>query len=289
MVFHVAGRLGSGKTFWCVHKIIETLVFTRKEIVTNIRLVDFWDMLLGIYVSKGIKSFIKFIISPFPDLYNFRLWLAASYVDRYRYFSDIVEAVDYAFLKGEAFEGSKLFIWDEIHLDLNAREWKTTSKKMIQFFSMSRKLGYDVIIVSQLRSAVDRQMRDLADISYELKNMRNWKFFNISLFPNVGLLIKRWANKGFEHGGGMFVGAGIVRYGSNIGQFYDTMQLLTDKTKKDPQTYSSINRGVCSSCAYMQYYINYSDFVFRYAPRSLINDGKLPIRLVYKDIGYPDR
>lgn len=282
MIYHVSGRLGSGKTMWCVQKIIETLIFTDREIVTNIRLVDFWDLLLARYVSSGLKSFIKFFISPMPDILSYRVFIAERFAGRYHYYNDLVSAVLYASSGGESNEGSKLFIWDEIHLDLNARDWKKTSGGMIQFFSMSRKLGYDVIMVSQLRSAVDRQMRDLADISYELKNLRNFRIFTLPLAPNIGLLIKRWANKGFEAGGGVFVGAGIVRYGSHVKKFYNTKQLLTDKTVESPKLWVTGRAGsACCKCCYMKFYEKYFDFVDNFYPGRDYK-GRDPVRIVHK-------
>lgn len=282
MIYHVAGRLGSGKTLWSVAKILDSLIHTKKTIITNIRMTDFWDYKLSTYVSKGIGSFMKFLLSPMPDLFSFRQYLAKQYVDRYYYEPNLESAVEYAFEGGEASESSKLFIWDEIHLDLNAREWKRTSGRMIQFFSMSRKLGYDVIIISQLRSAVDRQMRDLADVSYELKNLKFFKVFGIPLAPNVGLLVKRWANKGFEHGKGMFVGAGIVRYGSFQKDFYNTLQLLTEQNKTSPLLWFDQwkNSKLCCNCSYFNYYLNYEDFVSRFYPDGVVYIKPLPNRLI---------
>lgn len=282
MIFHVVGRVGSGKTLWSVAKILDSLIHSKKTIITNIRLIDFWDYKLSLYVSKGIGSFAKFLLSPMPDLFSFRQYLARSYVDRYVYEENLEKAVEIAFAGGEANEGTKLFIWDEIHLELNARDWKRTSGRMIQFFSMSRKLGYDVIIISQLRSAVDRQMRDLADVSYELKNLKFFKFFGVSLAPNVGLLVKRWANKGFEHGGGMFVGAGIVRYGSFQKMFYNTLQLLTEKNTTSPKIWFDQfkNSKLCCNCSYFNYYLNYEDFITSFYPDGAVYDKKLAGRLI---------
>ncbi|MCE5194380.1 MAG: zonular occludens toxin domain-containing protein [Nitrospiraceae bacterium] len=286
MVVHVVGRLGSGKTLWAVTKIIDTLIYTDKVVYTNIRLVDFWDYVLAQYVSKGLFSFVKFFLSPMPTLRLFRLFLAKSYSSRYIYSSTLDTAVELCFSLGSAQESSRLFIWDEIHLDLNARQWKDTSMRLVQFFSMSRKLGFDIIIVSQLRGAVDRQMRELADISYELKNLRHFAPFGLRLFPNLGLLVKRWANKGMEtEGKTVFVGAGIVRFGGVYVKFYDTKQLLTDKNLPSPHLWFTSLKDPCLSCSFFTFYSQYKNFIDMYYPPDLNYIKPFSRRLINKEVG----
>ena len=268
MIIHVCGNLGSGKTIWCTDKIINSLVFSDKDIYTNIRLVDYWDYHLTTWLCKGMKSFVKFLLSPVSKLSSYKVWLSNNYTPRYHYFSDLAVAVEQCFLLPNASESSRLFIWDEIHLDLNARQWKATGMSMINFFSMSRKLGFDIIMTSQLKSAVDRQMRDLADVSYKMKNLRNFRPLGIPIIPfNAGLLTKRWANRGAEEKDSVLIGAGIVRYNSYVKNFYDTRQLLTEKSLPPPLLWSENKRiTACDDCIYLKYYYNYSDFIDKFYP-----------------------
>ena len=284
MVYHVVGRLGAGKSMWAVSKILDALVYTDKVILTNVRLIDFWDYYLAKYMIKGLKSFTKFVFfSPFSSIKEYMLYLSRCYSGRYIYMSDLDQAVAKGFEMGEAEESSRLFVWDEIHLDLNAREWKRTSGEMIKFFAMSRKLGFDVIMITQIRTALDRQMRDLADIAYELKNIKHYKPFGIRLFPNVGILTKRWANRGFESDKGVFVGMGIVRYKSYIKDFYKTGQLLTHKDLPSPVLWSERHKtnDFCSDCVYKKYYIKYDDFIKLYYPEAMVYKSALPYRLMF--------
>jgi hypothetical protein len=261
MIVHVVGRLGAGKTLFAVSKIISALLFTDKLVVTNIRLVDYWDKLLAYRQVRGLLGFIKFLLSPFSDLRSYCLFRASEFSSRYIYFPDFAPAIQYCFSLSPISEGSRLFIWDEVHLDLNARAWKSQSLDIIKFFSMSRKLGFDILIISQLQGAVDRQLRELADISYMLKNLK-W----LRIFGNTGLLVKRWANKGFDAGGSsVFLGAGVVRYSNSDISFYDTKQLLTEKDVKSPLLWSQVcSGGVCSPCVYFRFYLRYSGFVMKY-------------------------
>lgn len=272
-VYHIVGRLGSGKTLYCVQRLVDALVYSDKHIYTNVRLKDFWDLALCNWISKGVKSFVKFLISPMRDLVSYRLFLAKNICYRYHYIGDLSRCVDECFEAGKAGlpESSMLLIWDEIHLDLNSRDWKRTSGKMIQFFSMSRKLGFDILMVSQIQGAVDRQLRDLADQCYTLKNLRNLKPFGLKIFPSVGLLSKRWGNTMSSDDKGLLVGAGIVRYNDNIARFYDTKQLLTEKDLDPPKLWcTSHGKGdKCFNCNYHQFYIKYRNFIETFYPEGM--------------------
>jgi hypothetical protein len=284
MVIHIVGRLGSGKTLYAVEKIVEALVYTDKEIYTNIRLNDFWDFSLSQDKSKGLLSFIKFLLSPSETLKSYRLRLAEGFSKRYKYFSSLENAVEACFFLGESTESSRLFVWDEIHLDLNSRMWKKTSGSMIQFFAMSRKLGFDILMISQLKGAVDRQMRDLADICFELKNMSHIRPFGLRIFPSVGLLVKRWSNSSQAESKGMIVGVGVIRFSSFVASLYNTKQLLTETTETPPILWvSKQKKASCDECAYKKYYITYSSFVAEYLPDEF-NTNKMPAaeRLIYK-------
>ena len=284
-VIHVCGLLGSGKTIWCVSRILETLIFSNKLIVTNIRFVDFWDKLFAQYRMKGLVTFCRFLLSPMVSIVDYQLFLAERVAHRYKYFNDLSSAVQYSCGLPNSEENSRLFIWDEIHLDLNAREWKTTGKQMIEFFSMSRKRGFDIIMVSQLQGAVDRQMRDLADTSYKLKNLANFKPFGVRIFPRVGLLVKRWSNKAGSEGSGVVVGASLVRYSGLESTLYDTKQILSDKSLPAPLLWSAgVGRGSCCRCSYFKWYIKNYDFVSIYKP-DRDYEGQFPNRLMSKDIG----
>lgn len=283
MVAHIIGKLGSGKTAYGVQRILDLLCSSEKVIVTNIRLIDFWDYAIANYKSKGFGSFIKFLIQPYMSLSSFKRALAYDFGHRYVYFNDLELAIKYCNSLPFAQEGSRLLIWDEIHLDINARLWKSTSLDLIKFFSMSRKLGFDVLFISQLKSAVDRQMRDLADCVYELKNLQYLKFFGFSLMPRVGLLVKRWSNKGSDNpASSVFLGAGIVRYNTFVTSLYDTQQLLTDKTVTPPLLWAlSVRRQACDDCAYIDYYRRYSPFVYEFYPHeSFVRSRRSPRRIL---------
>jgi hypothetical protein len=271
-VFHIVGRLGSGKTLWSVTKMINDLLFTDKHIYTNILLRDFWDKKLVDFFCTGLRQVYKYLRSPFPDLPQYKRHLASRYINRYHYFNDINECINECFALGEAPESSRLMYWDEIHLDLNSREWKSTSKDTIKFFSMSRKLGFDIYIISQLKGAVDRQMRDLADVSYEIKNLKFLQPFGLKIFPAVGVLTKRWSNQGGDSAKTVSMGFGFVKYSDEYGQFYNTGQIVANKefTQKDIKLWVCVpeHSGFCGHCKHIGFQMKYGRFVSRYYPRN---------------------
>jgi len=273
MVYHVAGRLGSGKTLYCVNRIVDAFLYGDQHIYTNIRLVDGWDFLFSKYRCRGVLSFLRFFLMPFNTLFDYRLWIAAGVASRYHYIPTLDAAVSACMALGAAPEGSRLFIWDEIHLDLNSRAWKSTNKDYIEFFSMSRKLGFDILMTSQLRGSVDRQMRELADVGYEFKNLKHLKPFGIPIIPvNVGLLVKRWANKGMDavDSKTVFVGAGIVRYSSEVSNFYNTRQIVSEHDNSVPHLWSSGKEGgLCGRCHRNKFFIKYGNFVKEYGSEEI--------------------
>lgn len=74
-------------------------------------------------------------------------------------------------------EGSiKLYI-DECQLIFNARTWNDKSRKdWIKFFTQHRKLGYDVYLIAQFDSMVDKQLRSLVEYEIKHRKLNNYGF-----------------------------------------------------------------------------------------------------------------
>lgn len=71
-------------------------------------------------------------------------------------------------------EGSlKLYI-DEAQLLFNARDWNSASRKdWIKFFTQHRKLGYDVYLITQFDTMLDKQIRALIEYEYKHRKLNN--------------------------------------------------------------------------------------------------------------------
>jgi hypothetical protein len=273
-VTHIIGKLGSGKTLYAVKQIIDTLLNTDKEVYTNVRLNDFWDYTLSETVIHGLSSTVKYFLAPFADRQIYRAWMAGRYAKRYHYYSSLQQLVEVCQALPETKEHTRFFVWDEIHLELHSRQWKNTMMEVIDFFTKSRKNGFDVLFITQLKSALDRQVRDLAECVYELKNLSNWRPLGYKIFPHVGILSKRYSDANSDAGmkKGMFMGFEFIRYGSRYTRFYNTMQKLFSSSVPlpAPKLWSSeySERAVCASCGYMSFFVKWKSFVDEFKPEA---------------------
>lgn len=81
-------------------------------------------------------------------------------------------------------EGRCLLIIDEAGVKFNSRDWARNPRERmewIKFFSQHRKLGYDVILVTQEDRMLDRQIRAQAEL--EVRHLQGKRIFPISLVP----------------------------------------------------------------------------------------------------------
>lgn len=68
-------------------------------------------------------------------------------------------------------EGAIRLYIDECSLMFNAREWNARGRKdWIRFFQLHRKLGYEIFLIAQFDTMIDKQVRAL--IEYEVKHRK---------------------------------------------------------------------------------------------------------------------
>ncbi len=76
-----------------------------------------------------------------------------------------------------------LYVIDEIHNYFNAREWMKTGKEALFYLSQHRKLGDDVICITQSINNVDKQFRSVAQSFTYVTNLRKTKFLKLFTLP----------------------------------------------------------------------------------------------------------
>lgn len=77
----------------------------------------------------------------------------------------------------------KLYI-DECQLLFNARTWNEKSRKdWIKFFTLHRKLGYDIYLIAQFDYMIDKQIRSL--VEYEIKHRKLNNFGKFGSIANA--------------------------------------------------------------------------------------------------------
>jgi adenosyl cobinamide kinase/adenosyl cobinamide phosphate guanylyltransferase len=181
VIYAVTGAPGSGKSFYTVRKIAESLA-RGKCVATNATLLPGWSERLaksnpitrlrpGGVVSRG-----------------------ADYQDRLHYTNDLAELFSIK-LAGKG-EGRGVAVLDESHEWLNNRTWKDDDRQEINaWFAEHRKRGWDVYLITQHLDSIDKQVRDRIEFHIRLRNLRNLKVAGVPLLPvPMFMAIHVWAS-----------------------------------------------------------------------------------------------
>lgn len=121
-------------------------------------------------------------------------------------------------------EGETLLIVDEAQLKFNSRGFGSPDRMdWIKFFSQHRKLGYNVILVTQSDRMLDRQIRVLVEEEVRHRKVNNYKFGPIPLaFLPLKLFacIDRWYENKEKLSTDFFL------YNKKLGSLYDTFKMF---------------------------------------------------------------
>lgn len=152
--------------------------------------------------------------------------------DYYRYFEGVsvtpslLYQLSWDLLGLSPRENGILLVLDECQLIFSNREWRRNSAQgWITFFTQHRKLGYDVILITQYDRMIDRQVRTL--VEYESKHRRidrlPWPWSWIVRVIKGGTFYVR---KGWYPLKGEKVGEEIVRVSRRAQRLYDTFDIF---------------------------------------------------------------
>lgn len=177
MITILQGTLGSGKSATCTAMAFEHL--KRGGVVaTNFALVDGWSYELAKHSFAGRWSEDR------------RRLNASSHYNRHFQVSslDAIKAIkpkelaerDLKTVEGKYQEGQGLLILDECQLIFNSRKWEK-NMDWIEFFTQSRKLGWDVLLVAHTIDMVDSQIRPLIEFEARFRNLQKVRI------PIIGL------------------------------------------------------------------------------------------------------
>lgn len=184
-IHFISGKPGGGKSLFAMRMVVRELVDTNRNVVTNLPIVwgELNAYLQAKYPHKSVDLFARLRLlkeSEVPAFYRVR---GAKPVQGY---PELVLAdggelgTDYA----PAFDHpSCLYVIDELHLYFNSRAWRETGKEVLSYLSQHRKLGDDVICVTQSIGNVDKQFRSVAQDFTYLRNHRKEKLGIFRSFP----------------------------------------------------------------------------------------------------------
>ncbi|MCE1226209.1 MAG: hypothetical protein LWW87_06945 [Geobacteraceae bacterium] len=195
MITILQGTLGSGKSATCTAMALDHL--KRGGVVaTNFGLVDGWSYELAKHSIWGRWS---------EDL---RRQNALSHYNRHFHVKSLnaikkispkqLAERDLKTVEGKYQEGQGLLILDECQLIFNSRKWEK-NMDWIEFFTQSRKLGWDVLLVAHTVDMVDSQIRPLIEFEARFRNLQRVRIPIIGLplspFPAFAI-VYRYAGLG---------------------------------------------------------------------------------------------
>lgn len=95
-------------------------------------------------------------------------------------------------------ESSIILVIDECQMLFNSRDWsKPDRQSWNKFFQIHRHYGFDIYLVTQFDSMIDKQIRSLVEYNYIHRKLSNygWKGWFLSLLflsPRMFVSIKYW-------------------------------------------------------------------------------------------------
>jgi zona occludens toxin len=146
------GRPGGGKTYEIVkYQIIPTILKDKRKVVTNIPIqIDHIEKIHG----KEYSDLVDLVDGKFHDFAGNRPF---SHVD------DFLKYDDWRNEKGQGC----LFIIDEAHLSIG----RNADSAVLEYLSMHRHYGHDIIVVTQSYRKLNRDLRDMVEVAYHCAKM----------------------------------------------------------------------------------------------------------------------
>jgi hypothetical protein len=161
--YNITGKLGGGKTLYAVYKAFEALAQGRK-------------------VAANVDLFPELVLSPWRDQTNVNLFRVPDHPTRAH--------LDVLGCGNETNDETRngILILDECGTMLNARNYRDDGRQdLINWFLHARKLGWDLMFISQSHLMIDKQIRDaLIEYLVICKRMDRYK---VPFLTAVGIKI----------------------------------------------------------------------------------------------------
>jgi hypothetical protein len=214
MISLVTGKIGSGKTLYCVGLVIKHLA-KGGTIYTNINL----DLEA---VARLVRRRHRRIIRP----------------EQVQYI-DLVECEKWQeLIKWGTPALPVLVLLDEIHLFFNARDWAKTQslhKSMLSFLSQSRKAAVDVVFIAQVATTLEKQFRVQCEWEFYCRKLKD---IPIPLFGNLPidrmLLVQRDMESEKP------ISRKVVAYDRQLWPCYDTRAFLDKEMREAAERFQRV-------------------------------------------------
>lgn len=200
-IHFVSGKPGGGKTLYGVKLILDELVHGHRLIVTNVplnmsRLNEYLQthyekaygaLKLAVSVSTGelgypVGEYERQCIAEETRHITNRILIIGD-DDMARFFTFRGHGVRLESVSNEDWrkgvrpdfskvkDGGIFYVLDEIHIAFNSRAWALTGNEVLYYLSQHRKLGDDVVCITQSVANVDKQFRSVAQDYTYIRNL----------------------------------------------------------------------------------------------------------------------
>lgn len=117
-------------------------------------------------------------------------------------------------------EGQTLIIIDECQIKFDPKDKRDNVRRSFcRFFSLHRKLGFNVILISQSDRLIDRQIRCNIEYSIMHRKLNNYKL--LSLLPfTIFICNERW------YGSNLKLSTNYIFYSKKVAAFYDSFKIF---------------------------------------------------------------
>lgn len=127
-----------------------------------------------------------------------------------------------AYFKDHKFSEGKIALFiDECQIMFNCREWNAKGRdEWVKFFTQHRKFGYNIFLITQFDSMLDKQLRSLVEYQIIHRKLSNFgikgKFLSLAMGGNMFVGVSIWYPMKEK------TGAEFFRYRKKYGDLYDS-------------------------------------------------------------------
>lgn len=204
-IWFFSGTPGSGKSLHVAKDIFNKLNAKDKKGVVTSRVIANFDVNRNL-IQESSRSKFYYFDNQFLDSPDYLIKFARKFHKK-------------------GVEAQTLVVLDECQLLFNCRSgFSHTDKnrsKWIKFFTQHRKLGFNIILVSQMDRMIDKQIRGLIETEVKHRKVNNFKFGKFFPFP-LFVAIDYW------YGVREKIGHEFFTYRQKYGDFYDSYVMFED-------------------------------------------------------------
>jgi hypothetical protein len=188
MIHFIVGKPGGGKTYYSVRQICHELMHGDRFIVTNVAL-NLEELAEFCHKECSEPVDISGRVRILNELESQQFWIYEGPGRECRGRHVVSEGnlrVDYPDFSTRTGKGV-LYVIDEVHVHFGARQWQKTSSDCTHYQTQHRKLGDDVLLVTQHPEQVDKAFRRLAQDYTVIRYLANERILGF----NVGRVFRR--------------------------------------------------------------------------------------------------